>query len=122
MDWYIPISLLPGIALIILSTSNFIVALNNEVQVLKTKREVYEDIIRMKIVQLKRLSYSVTQMYISVLLFTVAGLISAILKSQAILYSIMLVGVCIFTSAIILLIVYAIRAIKIREMHLKLDI
>jgi hypothetical protein len=32
MEWYIPISLLPGIALIILSTSNFILALNNEIK------------------------------------------------------------------------------------------
>lgn len=121
MDWYIPISLLPGIALIILSTSNFIVAVNKEVQHLKMMKEKYNGIIMLKTKQLKRLSYSITQMYISVLLFTVAGLISSLFQSQTLLYGLMILGICVFTMALILLIIYAIKAIKIRDTHLKIS-
>ena len=122
MEWYIPISLLPGIALIILSTSNFIVALNNEVQKLKKNKKDYSDIILRKTKQLKRLSYSITQLYISVLLFTLAGLISSIIQSQTLLFTMMVVAICFLTFAVALLITYAIKAIKIRDIHLKIDL
>lgn len=31
MEWYVPMTILPGIGLIILSTSNFLIALNIEI-------------------------------------------------------------------------------------------
>lgn len=31
MEWYLPITIMPAIGLIILSTTNFIIALNNEI-------------------------------------------------------------------------------------------
>ncbi len=74
MEWYIPITLLPGIALLILSTSNFIIALNVEIQILKEKKELFKDIIKLKMKQLKRLNYAISGLYLSVLFFTISGL------------------------------------------------
>lgn len=39
MQWIIPITVLPGIALIVLSTSNILLNLNNEVTQLNKEKE-----------------------------------------------------------------------------------
>ena len=56
MQWYIPITIIPGIGLIIMSTSNLLIALTTEVSALNRKREVFHEIIELKIAQLKRLN------------------------------------------------------------------
>ena len=45
MEWYIPLTVLPAIALIILSTSNFLVGLNSELNQLERNRDVSDWII-----------------------------------------------------------------------------
>ena len=55
MEWHAPLSILPAIGLIILSTSNFIVALNNELYQLEENKEANKWIITQKLKQLKRL-------------------------------------------------------------------
>ena len=121
MEWYIPISLLPGIALIILSTSNFIIALNNEVKELKKNRELYERIITLKITQLKRLSISISGLYLSVLIFTIIGLLSWFSISQPIVISILIIAILIMSFSVLLLVSFAVRAIRIRDLHLNIQ-
>ena len=48
MEWYIPITILPGIGLLILSTSNFLIALNNEIKELNNDKEKYQSIVTEK--------------------------------------------------------------------------
>jgi hypothetical protein len=119
MEWYIPISLLPGIALIILSTSNFIIALNNEIKELKRSYNLYEKIINLKTVQLKRLSIAISGLYISVLFFTLTGLLSwfSILKP---IISLLIFSIAFMFLSVLFLISFAVRAIKIRDLHLKI--
>jgi hypothetical protein len=57
MQWIIPITVLPGIALIILSTSGLVISLNEEIIQLNRERDKYGYIIELKIVQLKRLNW-----------------------------------------------------------------
>ena len=52
MEWYIPITILPGIGLLILSTSNFLIALNSEIQALNQDMGKYQVIVFEKIQQL----------------------------------------------------------------------
>lgn len=45
MQWYIPITIIPGIGLIIMSTSTLLIALNTEVSALNRKREIFGEMI-----------------------------------------------------------------------------
>ncbi len=120
MEWYIPISLLPGIALIILSTSNFIIALNNEIKELKRNFGVYEKIICLKIIQLKRLIIAITGLYLSVLLFTLTALLCWFSVLKPIIFGLLIFSIAFMFFSVLFLISYAVRAIKIRDLHLKI--
>ena len=48
MEWYIPITILPGIGLIILSTSNVVLELNREIERLENSKEDCLRIIRVR--------------------------------------------------------------------------
>jgi hypothetical protein len=122
MDWYIPITLLPGIALLILSTSNFIIALNIEIQDLKEKEELFKEIIKLKIIQLKRLSYAISGLYLSVLLFTISGLFSSLEYSDDMIFTVISVGTGIMTLSVVLLIIYSISSNKIKRKHLMINV
>jgi len=78
MQWIIPITVIPGIALIILSTSNILLSLNNEVTQLHREKEKYGEIIKMKLQQMKRLNWSLVLLYIGILIFLVSGVLGAI--------------------------------------------
>ncbi len=121
MDWYIPITLLPGIALLILSTSNFIIALNAEVQKLKANEALFGEIIALKIKQLKRLSKAISGLYLSVLFFTISGLFASISYPQNIVFLFLLLGIVIMSVSVLLLITYSILAIKIKTKHLRIN-
>jgi len=121
MDWYIPITLLPGIALLILSTSNFIIAINVEIQVLKEKKELFKDIIKLKMKQLKRLNYAISGLYVSVLFFTISGLFASLDRSDELTFTVISIGTAIMTLSVILLIIYSISANWIKRKHLLID-
>ncbi len=84
MEWYIPITILPGIGLLILSTSNFLIALNNEIRELNNK-EKYQIIVAEKISQLKKLTYALIAQYLAAFSFVVSGIIGAILEIDIIM-------------------------------------
>ena len=54
-DWYIPVTIVPGLGLIILSTSNQLMALSDEIKIL-IERCIEIDIIKRKLSQLKLLN------------------------------------------------------------------
>ena len=92
MQWIVPITAIPGIALIVLSTSSLLISLNKEISLLNLEKEKYREIIDLKIIQLKRLNWALVLLYIGILFFL----------------------------AIILLIIYGFKSIYIRQKHLKL--
>lgn len=121
MQWIIPITVLPGIALIVLSTSNLVISLNREIAGLNKEKEKYGEIISLKLMQLRRLNWSLVLMYIGILLFLSSGVLGAIIQPENIYtLSSMIAGVGIIILAIFLLIIYGFKSIYIRERHLKL--
>jgi hypothetical protein len=121
MQWIIPITILPGIALIVLSTSNLVISLNREISLLNQEKEKYGEIINLKIIQLKRLNWSLVLLYIGILFFLVSGVLGAIIEAKN-HYPVtgMIAGVMVFIAAIIILIIYGFKSIYIRQRHLKI--
>lgn len=120
MEWYGPITVLPAIGLLVLSTSNFIIALNEELELLKKEKEKNQEVIRSKISQLRKLGIANSCLYGSALLFLVAGMSKAITLSDKLFFILMLTGVAITTLALIFLFLHSLMSVKIRQKHLKL--
>jgi len=122
MPWYLPITILPGIALLILSTTNLLTALNDEISVLNLKKELYKSVISKKLGQLKLLILTIIGLYISAFLMVLSGLLIAVEFNLTVNLPkiVLLVGVLALFVAIVLILVYTIRSYKIRLVHLKL--
>lgn len=120
MEWYMPITILPGVGLLILSTTNLLIALNNEIINIKEKGK-YQEITQLKLQQLKRLSIALIGLYLVAFAFLLTGILAAILSKYTTLhFSLLVVGTVIMTITIFLLIIYAIKAMQIRQKYLKL--
>lgn len=120
MEWYIPITILPGIGLLILSTSNFLISLNDEIKVLNIDKEKYQSIVAEKIRQLKKLTFALIAQYLSAFSFVVSGILGEILKMDEMMINLVFTGVVFLAISIILLIHYSIRTLNIRQKHFKL--
>lgn len=120
MEWYVPMTILPGLGLIVLSTSNFLIALNNEIIDLCKDNESNRKIIDLKVIQMKRLSIAISFLYASVLSFLLAGLSGVTnLVGKTLFQGLMIIGVGFVTIAIIILLIYSIKAVGIRQKLLK---
>jgi hypothetical protein len=108
-------------ALIVMSTSNILLHLNNEVILLNKEKEQYGEIIQLKLIQMKRLNWSLVLMYIGILIFLVSGVLGAITDPENIYtVSSMVAGLLVLILAIILLIIFGFKSINIRKKHLSL--
>jgi steroid 5-alpha reductase family enzyme len=120
MEWYIPITILPGIGMIILSTSNILISLNDEISNMSNEKEKYTSIINQKIKQLKKLNYALIAQYISAFLLTIGGVIGEINQQKETMVYWVISGIIVLGLSFILLINYAIKSLKIRQEHLKI--
>lgn len=116
-QWYIPITILPGICLLILSTSNLLIGLNQEIfQLLKDKAN--KMVITRKIDQLERLSKAMVLLYCSAALMVLSGILTAFDFSIGTVdfgFISMLMGVLMTLAGLIYLIRYALNAVSIRK-------
>ncbi len=120
MEWYGPLTVLPAIGLIIMSTGNFIVALNNEIVEMEMSEKPNEQIIVLKLAQLKRLGIANASLYASCLFFMIAGLSNAIFSSENAQKYFMVIGVLLTTLALTFLFIHSFKAVIIRHKRLKL--
>jgi hypothetical protein len=120
MEWYGPLTILPAIGLIILSTSNFIIALNTEIGRIETEKEPNRKIIMQKVIQLRRLGIANAFLYSSALLFLFSSLVKAFFNSTTGFQLLMISGAFMATVALAFLFTHSIRAVQIRHEHLKL--
>jgi len=119
MEWYIPMTIIPGVGLIILSTSNIMLNLNGEISALNRGQNSNKKIIKAKLSQLKRLSISIIFQYVGLLFFLFSGIsLSIIKKSDPLAKGFLLIGVITLTISILILLVYSIKAVAIRQEHL----
>jgi len=118
MKWYLPITIIPGLGLLLMSTSNLMLSLNAEIMSM-TSRGLMKSIVNRKLKQLKRLNYIMVYFYISVSLLVVSGLLGSVLNQFKIedKYSIWFTTLGIFCLLIGLLnlIIYSFKAISIRQ-------
>ena len=116
-QWYIPITILPGICLIILSTSNLLIALNDEIFKLCRDHTPIE-IVQKKIEQLERLSKAMVLLYVASALMVLSGIVSAFgltIGSINLGFISMISGVILTLVGLFLLILYATHAVTNRK-------
>ena len=120
MEWYGPLTILPAVGLIIMSTTNFIIALNEEIILLQKDKEKLNNIIALKVKQLRRLGIANGFLYGSALLFLVAGITKVLTQVDSLFNYTLLFGVLLTTIALVFLFIHAIKSVSIREKHLRL--
>ena len=122
MEWYVPITILPGISLLILSTSNQMLSLSEEIgRLLSGDTSAFnKEIAALKIKQLERLTKSITLLYLSAANFVLSGILKALLNLDGYEFIpniVLVVGVGFVLIALVLLIRYGFHAISIRKMQ-----
>jgi len=120
-NWYLPITIVPGIGLLILSTSNLMVTLSNELDGFIKKQSQDESIISRKLIQLKTLNRVMVFFYIAVAFMAIAGLVGGlqlkIINNTATYISI--IGIVFMLLGLFLLIKYSYKAVDIRQDQFK---
>jgi len=120
MEWYGPLTVLPAIGLLILSTARFIVSLNSEIFSLQQENTKNKEIILSKLRQLKKLGIANSFLYASALLFLLAGMLKALTSSDMGFYIIMFTGLLTTTIGLSFLFIHSLKSTQIRQKHLKL--
>lgn len=128
MQWYLPITVLPGIALIILSTTNLWVSLSEEIERLESiYKDEMKEIINKKMRQLSLLNISMMMQYLSALLMVFAGMVSGWIQivasgTTAEKWTIWLtiISVIALSIALGILVRYSLNALAIRKEQFKL--
>lgn len=119
MEWYGPLTILPAIGLIILSTANFLVSLNNEIyQLQKDKKNQW--VIQEKLKQLKRLGSANALLYVSALFFLLSALSKALFVGNILFKTLMITATVTTTGALTVLFIHSLKAISIRHKNLQL--
>ena len=120
-NWYLPITLVPGIGLLILSTSNLMVTLTNELSGFIKEQSKDASIILRKLAQLKTLNRAMVFFYIAVACLAIAGLIGGLelsaVKNSATYISV--IGIVIMILGLLSLIKYSYKAVNIRQDQFK---
>ncbi|MDB2606963.1 hypothetical protein N9Y48_04230 [Zobellia sp.] len=117
-NWYLPITIVPGLGLIILSTSNQLLSLSGEIAVL-IEPCLQVDIIKRKLSQLKLLNKTLVFFYGSVALLLIAALVNAVYNQQRLSMSIGVLAVALALIGLLLLVIYSFKAVKIRQDQFK---
>ncbi|MDW3652383.1 MAG: hypothetical protein R8P61_35225 [Bacteroidia bacterium] len=122
MEWYIPITILPGIGMIIISTVNQMLSLSNEVGTLLNEdcSSFQHFIADKKIRQLGLLTKAMTLLYIAAASFVLSGILgvaSPAMENLDLPSIILVFASAMVLAAICLLIVYAFRTVSIRKLQ-----
>lgn len=120
-SWYLPITLLPSIGFFIMSTTNVSNALSAEISqllALDTSRD--KPILSRKINQLRLLSFSLVLLYGSAIFLAVASLVSGLgaglmVHADQVVFVLICAGIMAVCVALALLMLYAVRAVKIKR-------
>lgn len=121
MEWYGPLTVLPAIGLLILSTSNFIISLNTEITDLGKEDPRKDEIIKLKLGQLRKLGRANACLYVAALSFMIAGLSKALSSIDRLFDYFMLFGVGAATVALCFLFIHSLKSVGIRQKNLQLD-
>lgn len=124
-NWYIPITLLPSVGFFIVASTSVSNALSLEIaRLIEQQREVERMTIEKKIEQLRLVNSALVSLYASGVFLAIAGLFGGLqyaimLHLEALIEVLICIGIGCTIIALILLMVYSIRAIRIKENQLK---
>ncbi len=122
-NWYLPITVVPGIGLLILSTSNLMITLSGELNNLIASKNSEESnaIIARKLIQLKTLNRTMVFFYLAVACLAIAALIGALqlgFSEKVVLYT-SVMGIVTMLLGLLFLIKYSYKAVSIRQDQFK---
>ena len=123
--WYLPITIIPAVGLLLISTSNLINGLSQEIaQMIKDKNPRLEDIIKMKITQLGRLNRAMVGFYISAACLVLASFFSGLLTNAMInhkvyMFAFMIISIGSSFISIVFLSIYSLMAVRIKKEQFK---
>ncbi len=118
--WYLPITIIPGIGMLIMSTATQVTSLSREIQELVSRQctEFQHQIAARKIKQLGLLTRAKALLYVATGCFVLSGILGVIFESDSFfsIPSIVLyIGALLIFLAIAFLITFSFRAIRIRK-------
>ena len=117
-EWYLPMTVIPGLGLIILSTSNLLLSLSAEIKtMINTSLEV--GIIKRKLSQLKLLNITLVLFYSSVALLLTSTLTNGMFDASKPSQYILVVAIALSLLALLLLVIYSFKAVHIRQDQFK---
>jgi protein-S-isoprenylcysteine O-methyltransferase Ste14 len=120
MNWYLPITIIPGLGMLILSTTSQMLTLSSKIgSLLANKCSTYQhEISERKIKQLGLLTRASALLYLATGCYVLSGILGVIFEAEAI-FSIpsvaLYIGTILVFVAISVLIIYAFKAVKIRK-------
>ena len=122
-EWVLPITLIPGAGLLIMSTTQIANALSAELnQLIFQRQRIFIPTIRMKLFQLRLLSIALFGLYISCSCFAIAAFLAGLEVSgwfmlEKLGFVLICLGIMAIVIALTLLILYAYRAVRIKQMQ-----
>ncbi|PWJ41877.1 hypothetical protein [Sediminitomix flava] len=124
MEWYFPITILPGIGMIIMSTVSQIVSLSTEIEKFLNSpcNKFQSEIAEKKIKQLGLLTRASVLLYISAGFYVLSGILAVFfheVENEHIPSYVLILGSFFFFVAITLLILFAFKAVGIRRTQFK---
>ena len=122
-EWYIPISIIPSIALLLNSTTSLTLGITDELYKKQNDYRKHKHIIHAKLKQVKLLSATSVILYISLCVLVATVLLSGLGIALPVHTDIgMLVAISLFFCAIVLMIIFSINAYTIRQRQFKTDL
>ena len=86
-EWYVPITILPGIGLLIISTSNLLVNLSDEISMLLRSKNNEISLSRKKLKQLNLLNLAMVGFYTSSAGFILSGILMILSETYSWCYN-----------------------------------
>jgi hypothetical protein len=117
-NWYLPITIVPGLGLLILSTSNLMLTLSNEISMM-IDHSKDKTIITRKLVQLKLLNMAMVFFYIAVALLLVSAVLNGLYTIEKTSLYISVLAIVSALVGLFSLVVYSFRAVTIRQNQFK---
>jgi len=117
-NWYLPITIVPGLGLLILSTSNLMVTLSNEISTMIEHSKEKTIIIR-KLTQLKLLNMTMVFFYVAVALLLISAVLNGLYTIEKVSLYISVLAIISALIGLFSLVIYSFRAITIRQNQFK---
>jgi hypothetical protein len=120
MNWYLPITIIPGLGMLILSTTSQMMTLSSEIGTLLSSKctPCQHELSERKINQLGLLTRANALLYLATACYVLSGILGVIFETEAALSLpsfALYAGTVLLFIGLTLLILYAFRAVKIRR-------